>query len=320
MNFINAQVVEISKPLKAAHFPFPRGKELFEAMSWCATDYYTKASTGHAFEARGLLVIGESRQGKSREIQRIRDKFNDGSVIMPDGRRAVIIHCILSGKVTWKDLGVRILGLLEYPLRGRHTQAEIWEKVIKTAKIQGVVGIHFDECQHVFTEDGDKMNQQILDSFKTLLKESRWPLMLILSGIPSLAAYVAKEEQLSRLLRTVRFDAIDPSKQTDMDELLQLTFSYAEKAGVDFSPLATNEFLERLAFACCDRWGLVIEMLIEAFTNCRVAGEKFCSIENFSHAYAKTYSTPLGYSPFTMSNYRDSFDQDKLMEALNRAK
>jgi hypothetical protein len=31
-----------------------------------------------------------------------------------------------------------------------------------------------------------------------------------------------------------------------MDELLQLTFSYAEKAGVDFCPLATNEFLERL--------------------------------------------------------------------------
>jgi hypothetical protein len=133
-----------------------------------------------------------------------------------------------------------------------------------------VVGIHFDECQHVFTKDGNQTNQQILDSFKTLLKESRWPLMLILSEIPSLAAYVAKEEQLARLLRTVRFEAIDPSKQSDMDELLQLTFSYAEKARVDFSPLATRDFLEHFTF--------------------------------------------------TMSNYRDSFDQDKLMEALNRAK
>lgn len=37
MTFINPRVVEASAPLKAAHFPFPRGEELFEAMSWCTT-------------------------------------------------------------------------------------------------------------------------------------------------------------------------------------------------------------------------------------------------------------------------------------------
>lgn len=320
MTFINPRVVEASAPLKAAHFPFPRGEELFEAMSWCTTDYYTKASTGKPFEARGVLVIGESRQGKSREIERLRDKFNDGSVIMPDGRSAKILHCILSGKVTWKDLGEKILGLLGYKLKGRRTQADTWELVIKYAELQGVVGIHFDECQHVFTQEGDRTNQQILDSFKTLLKETSWPLMLILSGIPSLAAHVAKEEQLVRLLRTVRFENIDLTRQADMDEMVQLTFTYAEKAGLDFDPLATRDFLERLAFACCDRWGLVIEMLIEAFTHCQIQGEKICSTEHFSHAYAKTYSTPIGYSPFSMPNYRDSFDQDKLMQILKRTR
>ena len=129
------------------------------------------------------------------------EKFNDGSVIMPDGRPAKIIHCILSGKVTWKDLGMKILNDLEYKLKGRH-QAEIWDLVVKCAELQGVVGIHFDECQHVFSEDGDRTNQQILDSFKMLLKDLRWPLMLMLSGIPTLARYVEKEEQLARLLRT----------------------------------------------------------------------------------------------------------------------
>jgi hypothetical protein len=227
---------------------------------------------------------------------------------------------MLSGKITWKDLGVKILNILNYPLKGRRSQADIWEQVIKCAEIQGVVGIHFDECQHVFTKHGDQTNQQILDSFKTLLKESRWPLMLILSGIPSLAVHIAKEEQLALLLRTVFFEKIDLSRQADVDELVQLTFSYAEKAGLDFSPLATEDFLQRLSFACCYRWGLVIEMLIEAFTHCKIVGEKVCSIEIFSHAYAKTYSTPLGYSPFTMQNYQDSFDQDKLMQALNRTR
>ncbi|MCZ7676391.1 MAG: ATP-binding protein [Roseovarius sp.] len=228
--FVRTDVVNISKPLKDAHFEFPRGEELFRAMSWCTTDYYTKALSGNPFEARGILVIGESRQGKSHEIRKLLEQFNDGSVVMPDGRPAKILHCILSGKVTWKDLGVRILNLLGYKLKGRRTQADIWEMVIKYAKLQGVVGIHFDECQHVFTDDGQRTNQQILDSFKTLLKESRWPLMLILSGIPSLAVQVAKEEQLAHLLRTVRFDNINLERESDMEELLQLTYSYSEKS------------------------------------------------------------------------------------------
>jgi hypothetical protein len=308
MSFMNARMVELSKPLKAAYFPFSRAQDLSRALSWCITDYATKASIGQPFEARGVLVIGESRQGKSREIQRFRDKFNDASEIMPDGRPARIVHCILSGKVTWKDLGVKVLNALGYPLKGRHTQAEIWDLVVRYAELQGVVGIHFDECQHVFTEEGERTNQQILDSFKTLMKDSRWPLMLILSGIPGLAAHVAKEEQLSRLLRTVHFDKIDLTREQDLEEMQHLTFANAKKADVDFELLGTRDFLERLAFACCDRWGLVIEILIEALTHCRMLAEIVCSIDHFSHAYAEIYSTPIGYSPFTIPNYRESFD------------
>ncbi len=317
--FIRSDIVKFFKPLKRAHFPFPRGEELFEALSWCMTDYFTKTSIGDPFEARGILVIGESRQGKSHEIKKLLKQFNDGSVIMPDGRPAKILHCILSGKVTWKDLGVRILDLLGYKLRGRRTQADIWDMVIKYAKMQGVVGIHFDECQHVFTDEGKRTNQQILDSFKTLLKETRWPLMLILSGIPSLAKQVAKEEQLAFLLRTVRFECINIDRHADMEELVQLINSYADKAGLDVSPLETRDFLERLAFAGCYRWGLVIELLIEAFILCQVAREDVCSKDKFSEAFAKKYSTAIGYSPFTVSDYRDCFDHDTLLEALKRS-
>jgi hypothetical protein len=59
---------------------------------------------------------------------------------MPDGRPAKIIHCILSGKVTWKDLGVKILNDLEYKLKGRRNLVEIWDLVVKCAELQGMVG------------------------------------------------------------------------------------------------------------------------------------------------------------------------------------
>ena len=133
-----------------------------------------------------------------------------------------------------------------------------------------------------------------------------------------MAQEVAREEQLSFLLRTVRFESIDMEKQGDLDEMLQLTFTYAERAGLDFEPLGTKDFLERLAFACCNRWGLVIEMLIEAFTYAQLNGDEVCAIDHFEHAYAKAYSAPLGYSPFTMPDYRDGFDHERMMELLLR--
>lgn len=320
MSFIDTAVVDVRKPLLEARFPFSRAESLGDTMKWCATDYYTKASIGGRFEARGILVIGESRQGKSTEIETILKAFNDGTTIMPDGRPAKIVSCLLSGKVTWKDLGVVILEVLGYPLRGRYSQTEIWSKVRKYAELQGVVGIHFDECQHVFTAADSATNQKMLDSFKSLLKDHNWPLMLIFSGIPSLAAHIKKEEQLDRLLRTVSFDEIDLLQKADMDEILHLVFSYGDKAGLEIESLVTEDFLRRLDFAACHRWGLVIEMLVEAFSLAALTPDKVGKIDQFSTAFSKISGIPEGYSPFTMSNYRDHFDQAKMLEMIEKTR
>ncbi len=142
--------------------------------------------------------------------------------------------------------------------------------------------------------------------------------MLILSGIPSPAQHIAREEQLTFLLRTVRFESNDMEKQRDLDEMLQLTFTCSEKARLDFGPPATKDFLARLAFACCSRWGLVIEMLVEALTHGQQNGDEVCAKDHFDHAYPQINSEPAGYSPFSMSGYRDGFDHARMMELFSR--
>ncbi len=320
MSMVNMDLVNVSVPLKAAHFPFDRANDLTKAMTSCVTDYYIKASIGGRFEARGIIVVGDSRQGKSTEIDKILAQFNDGSTLMPNGRPAKIVSCLLSGKVTWKSLGVEILETLGYPLKGQHRQTDIWPQVRKIAELQGVVGIHFDECQHVFSEKDSITNQKMLDSFKSLLKDQHWPLMLIFSGVPALAKHIKKEEQLAFLLRTVSFDGIDLSRKTDLDELVQLVFSYGDRAQLEFDDFGMEDFLERLAFAACQRWGLVIELLIEAFGLALLKGDKVCKIDHFSEAFSNITSAPLGYSPFTMPNYQDHFDQGKLIEMYEKTR
>lgn len=320
MSMVDMTVVNVRMPLKKARFPFHRADVLEDAMKACVTDYYTQASIGGRFEARGIVVIGDSRQGKSTEIDTMLTKFNDGSTIMPDGRPAKIVSCLLSGKVTWKSLGVEILEVLDYKLTGYRPPHEIWSKVRAKAQLQGVVGIHFDECQHVFTEKDSVTNQKMLDSFKSLIKDHKWPLMLIFSGVPSLAKQIAKEEQLNLLLRTVSFDGIDLSRSADMDELIHLVFSYSEKAGLEFDDFEMEDFLARLAFAACQRWGLVIELLIEAFSLALLNGDNICKIDHFSEAFSIISGAPRGYSPFTMPNYQENFDQDKLFELYEKTR
>lgn len=164
MSFINKQEAQITGPLKAAHCELSRAAALREEFSWCVTDYYTKAASGKAFEANGLLVTGESRVGKTRELKHLISEFSAANEIMPDGRPARIVHCLLSGKVTWKDLGKRAAAALDYPIDSKYRdQNYIWKKVVDQARRQGVIGINFDECQHVFSNGGEKTNPTMLD-------------------------------------------------------------------------------------------------------------------------------------------------------------
>ena len=322
MSFVDMKTVAVSAPLKAAHYPFSRGQELETALSRCLTDYYSKSLSGAKFDAHGLLVTGKSRVGKTRELDRLIKKFNASETLMPDDRPGRIISCSLWGRTTWKDLGKSTLEALGYPADGKRSQAYIWGRVLEEAKRMGVIGIHFDECQHMFTDTGDAVNRVVLDSFKALLKEPKWPMILILSGVPSLAKHIEKENpsedrrQLRYLLRPIHFEMINPSQ--DIEELNSLAYSYADKAEICFDPLSNEDFFKRLIHACAYRWGLVIEMLIEAFTICVRSGEDTISMDHFVGAFSHIYGLPAGYSPFVLPDYLNNFDPDKLMDLLDR--
>ena len=109
-----------------------------------------------------------------------------------------------------------------------------------------------------------------MDGFKSLCKNKHWPFVLILSGVPALAGFVNGYDQLRELLKPVHFGLIQYPK--DIAEVNNLCFAYADHGDIEFDPLAKRDFYERLAFANGYRWGLVIEMLIEALTLCKLDG------------------------------------------------
>lgn len=284
-------------------------------MEWIVTDYYAKAALRRPFGARGLLVTGPSRIGKTTEIRKQLDALNDGTTRMPDGRRARFVSVVLKGLLSWKDLGIHTLREgLNYLAEGRLTQREVWDRVVTQAREQGVIGIHYDECQHIFPKKTGEARAMILDSFKSLLKQPEWPLMLILSGVDDLVHHITSEEQPAYLLRPVSLTEIALHRPDDLTELASLCHGYADKAGLNFSRLNTRNFYDRLTCACANRWGRVIELLIDAFVIALNQSATEPGPQHFCLAFTRRTGLREGYPPFSIDSHEKLFEPQKIFE------
>lgn len=59
-----------------------------------------------------------------------------------------------------------------YPITdtARTTQSAIWGRVADQGRKQGIVAINHDEVQHVLAGKEDQALEEVLDSFKSILK------------------------------------------------------------------------------------------------------------------------------------------------------
>lgn len=314
MSFVDYEAAQIIRTLKGAHYQFPRAKRLHAAFAEMTTKYYAEAGLVDDFEATATLVVGPSRIGKTSEVDHQRKSFNEAKIQMPDGRPARMVKVMLRGSSSWKELGVLTLRALGYQkdVRGAVNQTQIWNQVVFHAKENGVVCIHYDECQHIFIRRSADIQNEIRGCFKSLLKQPEWPLMLVFSGVDELKKHIMGEEQLSNLVKTVTFTEIDTTKKCDLVEMNNLCFAYAEKVELDFSSLSSSDFFQRLAFACSNRWGLVIELVILTAIIAKKMGATSIELAHFCHAFTNRFELQSDYSPFSLEDYQQHFDADAI--------
>lgn len=145
-------------------------------------------------------------------------------------------------------------------------------------------------------------------------------MVLILSGVEELAGHFKSDEQIDALLDEVAFPEINLNQQEHVDELNTLCHAYAEMVGLDFSDLASIDFFQRLALACADRWGLVIELLINALVNAVLEGGDTIRSEHFCQAFTKGTRYRPGISPFSISDFEKHFERQKLAKLWDERK
>lgn len=292
-------------------FPLQRATRLKDEFARVFSHHLGGLESGERFETESILVTGQSGSGKTKEIAEVLKRFNANQIPLPSGQPARIAECILSGSQGWKDLGRNTIRAFGFPLhdKARLTQAQIWERIIVEAKLAGIVGIHYDEAQHIFRKKNDADRLAILDSFKTLMKSHDWPLILIFSGVPELEGYLREEPQLYRLVNRVEFK--DIALPEDYATVHEIVGSYALHASLAVDPdMLTEDFYHRLVTAGAYRWGLVIKLTTSAIGVALAEGAETLSRGHFVAAWAAKTNTNPAATPFTHSDFETMYRKD----------
>lgn len=323
--FIIDEVVDLNTKLQPRIFPLTRARDLQQTLARAFSRHLGALRSGGRFEADCVLLTGPSGCGKTREMNDLLRRFMESEALLPDGQPARFLECVLDSKEGWKGLGKKTIKAMGYPISdsSRLTQTAIWERVVTQARMQGYVGIHYDEAQHILRGKSENDLRVILDAFKTLTKSHDWPLMLILSGIPDLAVYVQEEQQLHRLVtHRISFSDIDLSvpddgaTPADYGVIHEVVGSYAVSVGLELEEnLMTLDFYHRLATAAAFRWGNLIKLTFDAAVHAAACRSELLTLDHFVDVWCeRTDMTPL-VTPFTHEGYQTLFRKEKPFQA-----
>ncbi|MEL6692735.1 MAG: ATP-binding protein [Pseudomonadota bacterium] len=316
--FVIPEIRETAAFTEDRVFPLKRAVRLKTEFARVFSHHLGSMESGARFETESILVTGQSGSGKTKEIRELLKRFNGSDIALPSGQPARFAECILTGTQGWKDLGRNTIRAIGFPLheKARLTQAEIWERVVDEAKLAGIVGIHYDEAQHIFRKKNDTDRLAILDSFKTLMKSHDWPLILIFSGVPELSGYLRQEPQLYRLINRIEFE--DISLPDDFETVHEIVGSYAMKSELQVEDgILTEDFYHRLVAPGAFRWGLTIKLTIGAIGAAKVEGSGMLRADHFIDVWVSKTQANRAATPFTHSGFETMYRRDHpFVEAL----
>lgn len=310
-DFVIDEIVDASASFNGRLYPLDRAAKLKREFATMFSGHLGRLKSGFYFEGEALVVTGASGAGKTTEIEKLLREFNLSQAVLPNGAEARFATCVLDRKGTWKDLGKNTLHAMGYPLadQARVTQAQIGRRIKQQGELQGVVGVWYDEAQHILAHKKEQALEEVLDCFKTMVKGPDWPMMLIMSGVPELADYIPQLEQLFRKVTHVRLDDID--FEADAETVNSIVGTYALEAELSVADeLLTGDSLHRLVTAAAFRWGLVFELVVKAVGNALAQDSTELKLDHFAQAWVSKTGMDEAATPFTHRGYATMFRRD----------
>ncbi|MBY5399514.1 AAA family ATPase [Rhizobium leguminosarum] len=214
-----------------------------------------------------ITVHGEAGLGKSSLFeQRLKDEVSFQPV--PDGygnHVYPVLYIKAPSKASMTDLGEELLDAMDYPTMRRKNEADIIRDVRNALRRRGTRVVIIDEFQHVLDAPKMKGPSHVADSIKNLLQNPKWPIFIVLMGLPEIKEVTLRDPK-DQLLRRVDDFALQELSLANDGKLLQkiLTELVEKRAGLRMPSDRKVDFLERLIYGAHYRLGMVLKIIYHA--------------------------------------------------------
>lgn len=191
-----------------------------------------------------------------------------------------------------------------YPVTRELREAEVWQIVPVVLKQRGVFFLHFDEVGHVLQCHNPVEIQKVRNTFKALMQSKDWPVWLILSGTPDIAALTQDpaDEQVWRRTLPLYIQDIDLAKDTELVRNVMSGLG-RDKGEMDVTSICDDLFIARLIHAAINRLGIVIELIQDAVEIGLHRADRRLEVRHFAEAYERRTGCDPDSNVFTQDDW-----------------
>lgn len=249
-------------------------------------------------EQKGVAIIGLSGIGKSRMITTAIKEYEEAAPATGGrqfGHR--IISAVVPGQASVKDTCYAILKEVGYPANSARSELYLINCVSEQLQHHRIAAIHLDEAQDAGRHATATARSNFAKRFRNLMQNAPWPVCLILSSTPEGKEFVNHDLTLAQRLKAIE---ISPTTFRDDGPTLRLAVEkLLADAGLDVRGMvAENEFMKILIHASAYRFGVAIELMIEAIGEAVSNKDQVIDMDYFADAYRLPMSCDDELNPF----------------------
>ena len=282
------EIRERVQALRKLYIPRPEFNRLDACFQKHIEQRRADEADGEVFKARGLMLVGPSGSGKTTAIRELIRKHSVTITTDSSQEYCEYIGLQVPSPATMKFVGAATLRALGYPYSGNKQGPAIWDQVKVQLKLRGTKFLGFDEAQDLARYQTDKERQSVVNTLKSLMENSVWPVGLVLSGMPDLKEIVNQDAQLARRLDPIEVGRLHSIR--DIGPVIKMVEKYAERAQVETDDSVKNEaFAMRLMHAADYQFGLLAEIIVLAVSHGLFSegGQLILSLKHFADVYAE---------------------------------